>query len=382
MGIRSRWMAATLLWLLLAPGAGAASRPSVVFLAPDDSTFWTMVAGVMQEAAIDLDMDLEVVFDRGRDRFTYLRLAEKVLERDVRPDYLMFMAKENVTAEMLTLASKADVKVFTFNTDIPARARETVGMPRKSLPNWIGHLVPDNVAAGRQLAAALAAQAAELGLTRQDSAPDTIALSGTRDSSAAKDRNLGLMQAAQDRHIALRQLIFADWSREQAGERTRVLLQRYPEVTMVWSASDGMAVGAIAAAKAVGREPGKNVVIGGFDWEPEALEAIRRGELTLSLGRHFLGGALGLLQLYDYHAGMDFAQGASTAALKYRLEAATQSNVDRIERVMDPESWQRVDFRQFSRALNKDLADQSPNADQQMDALVSALAQTKAAATR
>lgn len=380
MGIRSRWMAVTLCWLLLIPAASAASRPSVVFLSPDDSVFWTMVAEVMTEAAADLEMDLEVLFDRGRDRLTYQQLAEQVLEREVRPDYLMFMAKENVTAEMLTLASDEGVKVFTFNTDIPAQARELLGMPRESLPNWIGHLVPDNVVAGRQLAVALADEAAKLGLTQQDTAPDTIALSGTRDSSAAKDRNLGLMQAAQDHRIALRQLSFADWSREVAGDKTRVLLQRYPEVTLVWSASDGMAVGAIAAARDVERQPGKDVVIGGFDWEPEALEAIRRGELTVSLGRHFLGGALALIQLHDYHAGVDFAQGPSTAALKYRFEAATQSNVDRIERVMDPESWQRVDFRQFSRALNQDLADQAPSADQQMDALVSALAETRAAA--
>ena len=172
--------------------------------------------------------------------------------------------------ESKKLAEKAGVKVFTFNTEVPTEARETLGLPRETLQNWIGHLVPDNVASGRQMAAMLTEQAAQMGLTEGDAPPPIIALSGTLDSSAAKDRNLGLMQAAQDHQIDLRQLIYANWSRDLAEEKTRVLMKRYPDIVAVWSASDGMAAGAIAAAKQAGRVPGKDVLIGGFDWEPEA----------------------------------------------------------------------------------------------------------------
>ncbi|MBO6852033.1 MAG: sugar ABC transporter substrate-binding protein, partial [Marinobacter sp.] len=122
------------------------------------------------------------------------------------------------------------------------------------------------------------------------------------------------------------------------------------------------------------RAPGQDIVVGGVDWEPQALAAIRRGELAVSLGRHFMGGGLVLLLLHDYHKGHDFASASSSPALKYQLEPATQSNVDRVERVMRPESWRRVDFRAFSRVHNPDLAGQALSANQVMDGFMAALA--------
>lgn len=369
-----RWIAGLLLCLWLFRPAFAATPPEVVFLSPDDSTFWRLVAGFMEEVATDLDLDLEVQFDRDRHRFSYQQMARNVLEREDRPDYLVFMCKENVTEPMLTMAEKAGVKVFTFNTEVPTEARETLGLPRETLQNWIGHLVPDNVASGRQMAAMLTEQAAQMGLTEGDAPPPIIALSGTLDSSAAKDRNLGLMQAAQDHQVDLRQLIYANWSRDLAEEKTRVLMKRYPDIVAVWSASDGMAAGAIAAAKQAGRVPGKDVLIGGFDWEPEALQAIRSGELAVSFGRHFMGGGLVLMLLHEYHAGMDFTPVTPAATLKYGFEPVTKANIDRIARVMDPANWRRVDFRQLSRVHNPDLAGDAPSVEQRMDEFLSALA--------
>lgn len=47
-----------------------------------------------------------------------------------------------------------------------------------------------------------------------------------------------------------------------------VLFRRYPQTTAIWNASDGMALGAIEAARNAGRTPGEDVIVGGVDWEP------------------------------------------------------------------------------------------------------------------
>lgn len=57
------------LLLLAAPLANASLRPSVVFLSPDDSRFWQLVAGFMEAVAEDLEVDLEVQYDRESHRF-------------------------------------------------------------------------------------------------------------------------------------------------------------------------------------------------------------------------------------------------------------------------------------------------------------------------
>ena len=355
--------------------AEAGTRPSVVFLSPDDSRFWHMVADFMGAVASDLDLELEVQFDQDRHRFSYLQMAEQVLSRDDRPDYLVIMCKEHVTTQILMQANELDVKVFTFNTDVPEATRAAVGMPRETLPNWIGHMAPDNVEGAANLITILEQHARTLRLHEPGQPMPVIGLTGTRDSSAGTDRNRGLKVVTDTESSELLQLIYADWSQQQARDKMLVLLRRYPQAVAIWSASDGMALGALEAVKRSGKQPGKDLVIGGFDWEPRALEAIREGELVVSLGRHFMGGGLALLLLHDYHQGVDFAEGSSSAALSYRFEPATLENVDTVERILFPASWQAVNFQQFSRALNAGLQDKPFSADHLMDQFSEALAQ-------
>ncbi|WP_338355128.1 ABC transporter substrate-binding protein [uncultured Marinobacter sp.] len=365
------------LLLFTGPLADAGTRPSVVFLSPDDSRFWQLVAGFMEAVAEDLEVDLEVQYDRESHRFSYLRMAKDVLSREDKPDYLLFMCKEHVTESMLRLADGAGVKTFTFNTDVPDAARASIGMPRSVLSGWLGHLSPDNIAAGRSLVTLLGKQAEQLGLASGPSIP-MVALSGTLDSSATKDRNGGLLAAAVQQRSELMQLVYANWSGTLAREKTEVLLKRYPNTVSIWSASDGMAMGAIEAARNAGRTPGKDLLVGGVDWEPEALESIRQGELLVSLGRHFMGGGLALLLLHDYHHGQDFGDMSPDYVFRYKLEPATRDNVERVQRIMDPKNWSAIDFRRFSRVGETETGKTVPDSDAVLDAISGALAGQRA----
>lgn len=353
--------------------AQANSGPNVVFLSPDDSRFWYMVSDFMTEVAKDLGMNLEVVFDHDSHRYSYLKIAEHVLGRENKPDYLVFMFREQVANRMLTYANEMGVKVFTFNTDIPAATKASVGGPRETLSNWIGHLVPDNLAAGRALVSILTEQALHMGLIEPEQVLPIVGLSGTLDSSAAKDRQQGLEDMARSKQSELFQFVDAQWSRQQAKTKTQVLLQRFPQAAAIWSASDGMALGAIDAVKMMGIRPGADVVIGGIDWEPQALEAIRAGELAVSLGRHFMGGGLALLLLHDYHHGFDFSDETSPPMLSYQLKPVTIDNVDKVEKIMDPEHWRNADFRSFSRTLGSGKSKHKQSAEELMDGFTSAL---------
>jgi len=365
------------LLLFTGPLADAGTRPSVVFLSPDDSRFWQLVAGFMEAVAEDLEVDLEVQYDRESHRFSYLRMAKDVLSREEKPDYLLFMCKEHVTESMLRLADGAGVKTFTFNTDVPDAARASIGMPRSVLSGWLGHLSPDNIAAGRSLVTLLGKQAEQLGLASGPSIP-MVALSGTLDSSATKDRNGGLLAAAVQQRSELMQLVYANWSGTLAREKTEVLLKRYPNTVSIWSASDGMAMGAIEAARNAGRTPGKDLLVGGVDWEPEALESIGQGEILVSLGRHFMGGGLALLLLHDYHHGQDFGDMSPDYVFRYKLEPATRDNVERVQRIMDSKNWSAIDFRRFSRVGETETGKTVPDSDAVLDAISGALAGQRA----
>ena len=68
-----------------------------------------------------------------------------------------------------------------------------------------------------------------------------------------------------------------------------------------------MALGAMDAAIARGRKPGKDIFIGGLNWSAEALERVQDGKMVASIGGHFMQGGWAMVLIHDYHMGRDFA---------------------------------------------------------------------------
>ncbi|HET7313473.1 D-ribose ABC transporter substrate-binding protein [Salinisphaera sp.] len=73
----------------------------------------------------------------------------------------------------------------------------------------------------------------------------------------------------------------ADWDRTKGHNKMQGILQAHPEITGVISGNDEMALGAIAALKQAGKLD--QVTVGGFDGSPDAVEAIKNGELAYTV---------------------------------------------------------------------------------------------------
>ncbi len=69
----------------------------------------------------------------------------------------------------------------------------------------------------------------------------------------------------------------ADLERAKAVTVTENILQAHPDVDAIWAANDEMALGALEAVRARGLV-GK-VKIGGFDATPDAVQAVKKGEM-------------------------------------------------------------------------------------------------------
>ncbi|ATG73803.1 D-ribose ABC transporter substrate-binding protein [Zobellella denitrificans] len=73
----------------------------------------------------------------------------------------------------------------------------------------------------------------------------------------------------------------ANWDRTQGYTKMQSMLQANPNITGVISGNDEMALGAIAALKEAGKL--SQVKVGGFDGSPDAIDAIRAGELEYTV---------------------------------------------------------------------------------------------------
>jgi erythritol transport system substrate-binding protein len=68
----------------------------------------------------------------------------------------------------------------------------------------------------------------------------------------------------------------ANWSQTEAFQKMETILQGTPDIQGVISGNDTMAVGIVAALEGAGRD---DVVVVGFDGSPDALDAIRAGDM-------------------------------------------------------------------------------------------------------
>jgi len=68
----------------------------------------------------------------------------------------------------------------------------------------------------------------------------------------------------------------ANWSQSEAFEKTEIILQANPNLNGIIAGNDTMALGAAAAVKGAHRA---GIIIVGFDGSPDAIAAIKRGEM-------------------------------------------------------------------------------------------------------
>lgn len=321
----------------------------VLFLNPGSANepFFGKLASFMRVAAEQLDVELEVI-ECHRQKARMLEEGEALIERRELPDYLVLGNPEGVAVDLLPRVTEAGIKVMLINEGIMSYDQKMVGVPRQRLPNWLGQLVPDDRQAGELLAEHLLEAAARNDLIAGDGTIQLGAIAGDYTSSS-NYRVVGLNRVVKKRRdVTMNTVRLGQWDRDRARELTTAMLGMFPETAVVWVASDLMAVGAIEAIEEAGRAPGRDVLVGGIDWAPQAFDRIREGTLTVSVGGHFMEGAWAIVMLHDYHHGRDF----QTTQVKSGFVVLGAENLAEQSIFFDESRWASADFTRLSKVKN------------------------------
>ncbi|WP_285415789.1 ABC transporter substrate-binding protein [Pseudomonas sp. efr-133-TYG-5] len=292
----------SLLLCSVAFGSGARAE-SVLFLNPGSTreAFWVSYSQFMQAAARDLGIDLQIQYSERQPELT-LAQARVALQGEHRPDYLMFVNEQYVAPQILRMASQSGVKLFIVNAALTPNQQSLVG----ERADRIGSLVPNDEEGGYLMMQ-------ELIRLHPPVAPgeriELLAFSGLKITPSAQLREKGMQRAlAEHPQVQLRQLVYSGWTQERAYEQARQLLGRYPKVSLVWSANDEMAFGAMRAFAEAGKVPGKDVLFSAVNASPAALQARLDGRLSALLGGHFTLGGWALVEVHDHAQGVDLDQ--------------------------------------------------------------------------
>jgi ribose transport system substrate-binding protein len=131
-----------------------------------------------------------------------------------------------------------------------------------------------------------------------------IELEGTTGASPAIDRKKGFDDSIKQ--CSGMQVIVSqdgDFTRAKGQSVAETLLQSHPDATAIYAHNDEMAIGAIAAVKAIGKTPGKDIKIVSIDGEKDGLKAVAAGDLFATVECSPRFGPLALQTMADYAAG-------------------------------------------------------------------------------
>lgn len=337
---------------ILLPTAQAEDKPLVIFTNPasKNDAFFGLMDDFVRAAADDLGFDLAVYYG-DRNHVLIDENVTTIFERERLPDYVLGMNARGSGENLLKKAEAAKVKTVFVNQSFLGKARTEMGLPGEKYKQWIFEYLPDDTHSGYLLAKTLIDAAIKQDLTDENGVVHIIAISGHETSSASVLRNKGLMQAISEYpNVELHQTVFAGWKRDKARELSKRLIARYPEVTVVWSASDKMAMGVCEAIREQGKKPGRDILTGGIDWATLALDLVENGDFTVTVGGHFMDGAWGLVMLYDFIHGVEIPRSSQS-----HFSRLTKENIAQYRKHFYGNYLRKIDFTKFSKYHNPDL---------------------------
>ncbi len=258
--------------------------------------FWHLVEQATVKAASDLNINLQVV-DTNNNPLRPVRVLSSLVNSSHKPDAVLFPNMKNTGKAILELLEKH--KIYSVIYDNGFSPRDNMGKPGQHYRYWLGEIVVNNYEASRQLTHELIDEA----LKRfPDQRPlPMVVLDGSPSSRAAAQRLLGMFDAlvSYKDQVDIQQIFHTRYNPTHAYTATISAKQRYPEIRVIWTANDAMALKAIEALETIDISPGRDILVSGFDLLPQAREQIEQKALFNSYGGHFMSAAWGLVYLYD-----------------------------------------------------------------------------------
>ncbi|GAC17658.1 ABC transporter substrate-binding protein [Paraglaciecola arctica] len=311
----------------------------VILIIPDKegAAFWNMVYQASTASAKSLGVELEVIYG-GVNRFTTLEIIENIIAQPSKPDYLIFRPYHGNTAHVFDTIEAHSIEFVTLEQAFTDKDATELLKPKQKYKHWIGEVAYDNARGGALLLNTLLEEHSS---RNPDVKPSITGIGGNFDYlSSTREQVLTALFRSSD--ISLNQIFPTYWDPENIATNFETILRRYPKTNIFWCASGELALKTLEQYQLLSNKP---VVLGGFDWLPEALLKIQQGEMTASVGGHFLMGAIAVTKIFDYHHGIDRFSNHSEL---YDFEVINKDNVKDYLDFVQQQKWQKINFNQFS----------------------------------
>lgn len=252
----------------LSAATQAAEQSMALVVSTLNNPFFVTLKDGAEAKAKELGYQM-VVLDSQNDPAKELANVEDLTVRKVSA-ILVNPTDSAAVGNAIMLANKAGIPVLTL--DRGANVGEVKA-----------HIASDNIAGGKMAGDFIASK---LGKNI-----DVIQLEGIAGTSAARDRGEGFAQAVKANGFKVLASQPADFDRTKGLNVMENLLAAHPDVKAVFAQNDEMALGALRATQAAG----KQVLIVSFDGTDDGKAAVKSGKLGATVAQQpALIGAIGV----------------------------------------------------------------------------------------
>ncbi|MCG2837515.1 ribose ABC transporter substrate-binding protein RbsB [Photobacterium sp. WH77] len=250
-------ISAALLTSTVSVSAQAQDTLAIVVSTLNNPFFVTMKDGAEAKAKA-LGYDL-IVLDSQNDPSKELSNVEDLTIRGVKA-ILINPTDSDAVSNAIRMANRSKIPVLTLDR----------GASRGEV---VSHIASDNVAGGEM--------AGKYIMEKVGEQAKVIQLEGIAGTSAARERGEGFMKAVKGSQMDLLASQPADFDRTKGLNVMENLLAANPDVQAVFAQNDEMALGALRAVQA----SGKQVMIVGFDGTDDGIAAVNRGKLAATIAQ-------------------------------------------------------------------------------------------------
>lgn len=260
-------ISAALLSTTVSVSAQAQDTMAIVLSTLNNPFFVTMKDGAEAKAE-ELGYKL-IVLDSQNDPSKELSNIEDLTIRGVKA-ILINPTDSDAVSNAIRMANRSNIPVLTLDR----------GASRGDV---VSHIASDNVIGGEM--------AGHFIMEKVGEKAKVIQLEGIAGTSAARERGEGFMNAVNGSGLELLASQPADFDRTKGLNVMENLLAANPDVEAVFAQNDEMALGALRAVQA----SGKDVMIVGFDGTEDGIAAVNRGLLGATVAQQpDLIGSLGI----------------------------------------------------------------------------------------
>ncbi len=260
-------ISAALLSSTVSVSAQAKDTIAIVLSTLNNPFFVTMKDGAEAKAE-ELGYNL-IVLDSQNDPSKELSNVEDLTVRGVKA-ILINPTDSDAVSNAIRMVNRSDIPVLTLDR----------GASRGDV---VSHIASDNVAGGEMAGHFIVEKVGEQARV--------IQLEGIAGTSAARERGEGFMNVVKSSQMDLLASQPADFDRTKGLNVMENLLAANPDAQAVFAQNDEMALGALRAVQASGKE----VMIVGFDGTDDGIAAVKRGDMAATIAQQpELIGALGV----------------------------------------------------------------------------------------